>query len=494
LADYSARALLAKHASHITLVLILLLAGYLRLEGLGESSLWLDECYTASFSQNGLGDVVTACLTDVHPPLFFFTTNGMMRLAGKSEFFLRLPSALFGIATCLAVFLLSRMVASRRFALLAALLMAVCPMAIDHSREARSYPLVTFIGALLTIAILWLCEMPTRRRMIMVVLYGTLLAYTHYVGLIYLFSLVCAVLLLSGFTLAAKKFVAKAALLILILFSPWLPTFVVQLGTEQPHIRRFDLQSLRDMFWAHGPFSAIQNEGLAGLAGALFLLLVALSVVGLILPRGLSSAFRGEHPDRIRCLAGAFLLFAAVYYLFGFWRPSFWPKTALVVYPALISLFAAGAASLVKVKTGRGYRRGASAVVVLACVALALVNATQYEPPVHPDIRSLFAFLQERPASEPLLFCRDDAAPMADFYLSNTREMFYSGRMFFLPDVEAILASLGTLRKSRQLWVVSTRPGKTLLEDLAECHLKKLDVAEFDRCRAILYAWPDAKE
>ncbi len=488
----SAPVFIAKYVWHIALALVLLLAAYLRLEGLGESSLWLDECYTASFSQHGLLDVVTACLSDVHPPLFFFAMNVVMRLAGKSEFFLRLPSALFGIATCLAVFLLSRMVAGRRFALFAALLIAVCPLAIDHSRGARSYPLVTFIGTMLTIAILRLCEKQTRRRIMMVVLYGTLLAYTHYVGLIYLFSLVCAVLLFSGFASGAKKPVAKATLLILVLFSPWMPVAVGQLGGKQPHIGRFGLLSLRDMFWAHGPFSAIQSKGLAGLAGALFLSIVAFSVVRSIMLRGSSNPPRGTlSQSMVRCLAGTFFFFVAIYYLLGFWRPSFWPKTALVVYPVLMSLFAVGAANLVKMGRGRGYRRGTSAVIALVCLSLSLVNAAQYEPPVHPDIRSLFAFLRERPASEPLAFCRDDAAPMAEFYLSNAREMFYSGRMFFLPDGEAVSAAVGALKKSKRLWVVTTRPGKTLLEDLAERHLEKLDVAEFDRCRAILYDWPE---
>ncbi len=115
------------HASHIALALILLLAAYLRLEGLGASSLWLDECYTACFSQNGLSDVIATCASDVHPPLFIFLANAVMRFSGKSEFFLRLPSALLGVATCLATFLLARMLVGRRFALLAALLLADQP-------------------------------------------------------------------------------------------------------------------------------------------------------------------------------------------------------------------------------------------------------------------------------------------------------------------------------------------------------------------------------
>ena len=488
----SARVFAAQYASHAALALILLLAAYLRLEGLGASSLWLDECYTAQFSQYGISDVVKTCWGDVHPPLFFFIANGVMKLSGKSEFFLRLPSALFGVAACLATFLLARMLVGRRFALLAALLMAVCPLAIDHSREARSYPLAMFIGTMLTVAMLRLCESPTRRRVITVVLWGALLAYTHYVGLIYLFSLVSASLLLSGFSSEAKRSVAKASLLVLILFSPWIPVFIGQLGGKQPHIGRFSLISLRDVFWAHGPLSAIRNEGLSCLAGALFLSFVVLSVIRSILPPGSSSPPRDAHfQSMVRCLSGTLIFFAAVYYLLGFWRPSFLSKMALVVYPVLMSLFAVGVAAIVEARKGRGYRRATSSAIALVTLALALASAAEYRPPVHPDIRSLFEFLKQRPASEPLLLCRNDAAPMADFYLPNAAGMFHSGRMFFLPDVDAVSAKLDTLRRSERLWVVSTSPGKTPLEDLAERQLKRLDVAEFDRCYAILYTWPD---
>lgn len=483
---------LAKCFIHVGLGLVLLLAAYMRLDGLGASSLWLDECYTASFSQYGLYDVIATCESDIHPPLFLFLANAVMRFSGKSEFFLRLPSALFGVATCLATFLLARMLVGRRLALLAALLMAVCPLAIDHSREARSYPLAMFIGTMLTIATLRLSESPTKRRMITVALWGALLAYTHYVGLIYLFSLVSASLLISGFSSEAKRSVAKASLLVLILFSPWIPVVIGQLEAEQRHIGRFKLISLRDMFWAHGPLSAIGNEGLSWLAGALFLSLVAISVIRSILPRGSSSFPRDAHlGSMVRCLAGTFLFFGAVYYLLGLWRPSFWPKTALVVYPVLMSLFVVGATAVVQARKGRGYRLASSLAIAFVTVALALVNAAEYKPPVQPDIRGLFAFLNQRPASEPLLLCRNNDAPMADFYLPNAREIFHSGRLLFLPDAEAVSAELARLVRSERFWVVSTRPDKAPLEDLAERYLMRLDVAAFDRCYAILYAWPD---
>jgi len=481
---------LANHAWLIALCLILALAAWLRLDGLGDSSLWLDECYTASFSQGTFWDAAETCWKDVHPPLFFFVTIVSERLGDRSETVLRLPSALFGIATCLATFLLAKTIVGRKFALLAALLIAVCPLAIDHSREARMYGIVTFAAAMLTVAVLRLAQRPTTRRSVMVIAYGTALVYTHYVGLIYVFSLTLGAILFSGFTRKAKTTIVKASLAILILFSPWVPALISQLGHRQPHLGRFSLLSLQDMFWAHGPFSSINSQSLASLAGALFALLVALSVIAPFARR--SGLPESEHARKmLHSLAGTFLVFVGTYYVVGLWRPSFWPKTALVVYPVLMTLSAAGADAISKSLTAHRSGRAAFRIFLVVCVALALLNAAQYEPPVHPDIRSLFAFLQARPQSEPVLFCRNDAAPMADFYLPNAAKMYYSERIMFVHDVMSFPSKLRHLRKARQFWLANTRPGWTPLQGLAATHLERISAVQFDRCSAILYTWPE---
>ncbi len=486
----SVRALFAKHASLIALCLILLLAGWLRLDGLGDSSLWLDECYTASFSEGTFWDAVQTCWRDVHPPLFFFVTITLERLGGRSETVLRLPSALFGIATCLATFLLAKMVVGRKFALLAALLMAVCPLAIDHSREARMYGIVTFVAAMLTVAVFRLAQRPTARRSIMAIAYGTALVYTHYVGLIYVFSLAFGAILFSGFTRRAKVSIMKASFAILILFSPWVPALISQLGHRQPHLGRFSLLSLQDVFWAHGPFSSVNSQSLANLAGALFALLVALSVIAPFARR--SGVPESEHARKmVHCLAGTFLVFVGTYYVVGLWRPSFWPKTALVVYPVLMTLSAAGADAISKSLAAHRPGRAAFRVLLVFCVALALLNAAQYEPPVHPDIRRLFAFLQARPQSEPVLFCRNDAGPMADFYLPNAVKLYYSNRIMFPDDINSSPSKLKVLREARQFWLAATRPGWTPLQHLAAIHLERISAVQFDRCSAILYTWSE---
>ncbi|MCD6327819.1 hypothetical protein J7M28_09730 [bacterium] len=95
---------ITKHASHIALALILILASYMRLEGLGENSLWVDERIVGNLAESGDVMSVLHCLEeDIHPPLLHLIAHFTMKLGGRSEFALRLPSALFGIAACFAV-------------------------------------------------------------------------------------------------------------------------------------------------------------------------------------------------------------------------------------------------------------------------------------------------------------------------------------------------------------------------------------------------------
>lgn len=489
------RRFLARHIWEVLLALILLFAAYVRLEGLGRSSLWLDECFAAQFARFGIWDVIRTLQNDFNPPLSFLVSNLALRIDDTSEFVLRLPSALFGIGACIITYLLARMVVGRRFALLAALLLAFCPLAIDYSREARAYALITFEGAMATASLFAVCERMTLGRLLLLILSGSMLVYTHYVGIMYLLALLGAAVLSPGLTRQTKLSLIKAALIILVVFAPWLPYFVPRVGQDQPHIGLFTLLSVRDMFGAYGPFSAIDDEGLRSAGSGLFFLFVGIAA---ICAYAKTDATNTHQHAKTRLTSGilvcTFILFSVAHALLSIFRRCYWPKTMLVIYPLLMTLCAAGAASVFSTQSGTRSGRSVSVLLVLVLVVLSLVNAAQYEPPVHPDIRRLFAYLRDRPQSEPMVFCMHDAAPMVDFYLPDAREMYYSGRLIFFRDIEKLTPSLATLRNARRFWVVNTRPGTASLEKLASQFLRKEGQVEFDRCRATAYSWPASEE
>jgi len=82
-----------------------------------------------------------------NPPLYYVLAWGWAKLFGTGEVGMRSLSALFGLATVPIAYLIGTELASRRAGLVAAGLVAVNPMLIWYSQEARSYALLVFFCA-----------------------------------------------------------------------------------------------------------------------------------------------------------------------------------------------------------------------------------------------------------------------------------------------------------------------------------------------------------
>ena len=61
-------------------------------------SLWLDELFTAAFSQSSWGELFNYwIIPDTHPPAYFAGMKLWLEIFGSSELALRFPSLLFGL-------------------------------------------------------------------------------------------------------------------------------------------------------------------------------------------------------------------------------------------------------------------------------------------------------------------------------------------------------------------------------------------------------------
>lgn len=124
-------------SSNLPAVLVITLAGVLRLYHLGTESLWIDEGYS-------LRDALSHySLTDIRP--LYFRLLSFWMVFGKSEAWLRLPSAIFGILSVALLYILVDRLYGRRPAVLASLLLAVSPLHVNHSQEVRMYSLATML-------------------------------------------------------------------------------------------------------------------------------------------------------------------------------------------------------------------------------------------------------------------------------------------------------------------------------------------------------------
>ncbi len=199
------------------------LAAVLRLWQIGES-LWVDELHTSWCVQGGFWQVSERAMAGNQSPLYFYLVWGVTRLLGESEFTLRLPSLLAGIALPGMTWLLVRQVwqdgdnqslereneqaswsARDWSALLAALLVAVDHASIFYSTEARPYACLKLLAVGVMITALNDQFRPSQASPLWFILACAALFYCHYTASLYLAG-VLAVLLVWAIFRPSKSY------------------------------------------------------------------------------------------------------------------------------------------------------------------------------------------------------------------------------------------------------------------------------------------------
>jgi hypothetical protein len=128
----------------------MLIGAAIRLSGLDRLSFWLDETTSVRIARQPFA-AIWQDVGDTHPPLYHLLLHAWL-LGGTSEAWVRLLSALLGIATIPALYALGRVLVGRRVALGAAWLLALLPWHIWYSQEARMYAAVGLLGVLSLLA------------------------------------------------------------------------------------------------------------------------------------------------------------------------------------------------------------------------------------------------------------------------------------------------------------------------------------------------------
>jgi hypothetical protein len=144
-------------------LLLALLAALVRFPTLGHQSFEHDEAITVSLIVHpSLVDTVRAVGGETSPPLFYVLEWLMSKLFGSGEVAMRSVSALAGTLTGPVVYELGRATISRRVGLVAGALIAVSPVLVWYSQDARPYALLVFLGALSLLCLVRAVESGTR--------------------------------------------------------------------------------------------------------------------------------------------------------------------------------------------------------------------------------------------------------------------------------------------------------------------------------------------
>ena len=158
------------------------LAAALRFATLGVQSYHHDEIVTASrILRDGFWHAMDAVgFSESAPPLYYAVAWAWTQLTGTGELGLRTVSAVAGIATVPVAYLLGAELSSRRAGIVAAALVAVNPMLLWYSQEARAYALFVLLTALSLLYFVRALERGRRRDSLAWGIASALALGTHY--------------------------------------------------------------------------------------------------------------------------------------------------------------------------------------------------------------------------------------------------------------------------------------------------------------------------
>lgn len=225
------------------LFIVLILSGLFRLYNNTAVALWHDEAFSALYIRYPWGEMIHRIILDVHPPLYYFILRVWSYIFGSSLLSLRSLSILFGVLTVWAGYkFIWQAFKSKQLALLAAVLIAINPFQIQYALEARMYTLGTFLILLSSWLLTKALENRKKKTWFLYAIAVAASIYTHY----YLIFSILAQGIYTLFYLIKNKeykFSEKkdnqfvnlffAILTVIILYIPWIPSFLEQLGRVQ---------------------------------------------------------------------------------------------------------------------------------------------------------------------------------------------------------------------------------------------------------------------
>lgn len=198
---------------------------------LQRESLWNDEAWTAwAVHSPYLVDTVGRVRADVHPPLYFLLIDGWTLVAGDSVYVLRLFSALCAMLGLAATYAVGVRLFDRWTGLIGLVVLGTASFFVYYTREARMYSLLLALSAVST---LFYLRWQGRKTLIHGLVYSVslaALAYTHYAGvLVILTHILHLAVTIRLKSLRNSLFSLLPFALGILLFAPWLPTFLTQM-------------------------------------------------------------------------------------------------------------------------------------------------------------------------------------------------------------------------------------------------------------------------
>ncbi|MFI7546852.1 glycosyltransferase family 39 protein [Actinoplanes sp. NPDC049599] len=170
---------------HAALAVVTVVGALLRLFPL--RSVWLDEAISIGQARLPYGRMLTQFMNDdLHPPLWGSVLWLSLRVLGDGPLAVRIPSVIAGTACIPLTYLLGRELYDRRAGLAAAVLMAVAPLAVWYSGEARMYACYLLFSVLALLGQARVLNRGDRLGWTLFTLGSAAMIYTHYFSVLQL--------------------------------------------------------------------------------------------------------------------------------------------------------------------------------------------------------------------------------------------------------------------------------------------------------------------
>jgi len=251
----------------VLVIAILLLGTAVRFHRLGAQSLWYDEGLAYGHSLRTLPELLSHLQTNVHVPAYFAVLGWWQDFTGSSEFALRMLSALFSVLGVAWTYALGARLFHPIAGLAAAALVALNSFSIYYAQEARMYAMLTTIAA----GSMWLFvdlqrlrssgenqRRDTWLKIIGLGLINALGVYTHFAQALVIITQGALVALRFCAALIGDRVAVRwtplpwqhwfkvmlAQVLALILFAPWLPVAIAQLGNRSHRLQHLPVDQM----------------------------------------------------------------------------------------------------------------------------------------------------------------------------------------------------------------------------------------------------------
>ena len=390
----------APAVGYLPLVLITALGAFLRVYRLDHQSFWMDEVLTILSSHASFARILFDPPVDPNvPPLYYLLVRALKGL-GDGETALRFPSVLAGVLSIPIMY----SVAARWLAhsgLLAAFLLAVSPLHVWYSQEARPYALLILL-ALLAVRFLQLSLASPRslRSKIGFVVSSVAAFYVHTVAVAFIAAFAFYVLLVVPRPERRSWLATFAAVALMSVPGVYLLLRVPPTVSANPFYL-FSPSHVAYTLWTYatgyslGPnLLELRTEGLTVVRRNLVLIVPIMGLYATLLALGLGRLWRSR-----RDAATALVVWMTVpiaFVVLGAWLTShpYNVRYTLLALPPTLMLLASGIHWL----PVRSLRIGA-AILVVTCSAASLWNYYTDPRYYREDNRGAAAFIQA--GSEP---------------------------------------------------------------------------------------------